>query len=202
MLCDDLLPASGCLALTYGIQRKFSFEAVLDSRGCNVTSLDPTVTYPSKLPRTNVTFLKVGAPMLGTANFSVASPMQILKQIQKQNSSNHDLSVLKMDCEGCEYALAKSVEAEYPKFFRHVQQFAVEVHLTRHYITKLSTLREYDKLLKFLFEAGHSLRSAEIGACGPHRSMFSDEGLRKVLDTAHYPYGPMKGCQNFLFVRD
>lgn len=31
-----------------------------------------------------------------------------------------------MDCEGCEYALARDVLAEDPAFFHHVSQFAVE----------------------------------------------------------------------------
>lgn len=200
-LCGKLLPASGCLVLTYGIAGDFSFEAALDRRGCRVASFDPTVKYPNKLPNTTVDFLKIGAPMLGNSPFAVASPVQMLKNFSVV--ANQKLSVLKMDCEGCEYAIAKSVEAERPDFFRHVDQFAVEVHFVPPFLTTLSTLHEYDKLLKLLFDAGLRLRSVKIGACGRHhRQNFTDKELTKAVEDSKYPHGPFKGCQNFLFVRD
>jgi hypothetical protein len=42
--------------------------------------------------------------------------------------------VLKMDCEGCEYSIYTSVMEHDPNFFQRVDQFALEVHLSRVWI--------------------------------------------------------------------
>ena len=39
------------------------------------------------------------------------------------------IPILKMDCEGCEYAIARDVLLEEPLFFHSVDQFTFEAHL-------------------------------------------------------------------------
>jgi hypothetical protein len=42
------------------------------------------------------------------------------------------VTILKADCEGCEYSLARDVLEEDPDFFQHIDQFTVEVHYSRY----------------------------------------------------------------------
>jgi hypothetical protein len=52
-----------------------------------------------------------------------------------KKSPRHDrIDLLKMDYEGCEYALAQDILLEDPDFLRTVDQLAIEIHVSRKWL--------------------------------------------------------------------
>merc|ERR1711879_753012 len=97
--------------------------------GCNGFGFDPTVQHPFHLTN-NVTFLPLGAPVLNDRN-----PWQSDSPVFVANAMGLGrLGVLKMDCEGCEYAIYKSILdcQQGPDcdrhFFAKVDQVVLELH--------------------------------------------------------------------------
>lgn len=50
------------------------------------------------------------------------------------------VDVLKMDCEGCEYALPRDVLMEDPTFFHRVGQISLEIHTSAVWVNSTETL--------------------------------------------------------------
>ena len=75
------------------------------------------------------------------------------------------IAVLKMDCEGCEYALYKDVMAHNPTFFQKIDQFAVEFHLSRKWLKGRMEAVELGRLLVLLSIEGFVLKHIELGSC-------------------------------------
>jgi len=67
-----------------------------------------------------------------------------------------------MDCEGCEYSLARDVLQEDPKFFDHVGQFAVEVHFSKKWMKGKEELHALASLLQIMKESGLEFIEAKI----------------------------------------
>ena len=64
-----------------------------------------------------------------------------------------------MDCEGCEYKLFEDVMAHDPLFFTRVDQFAIEVHLSKTIgASSDENVIMYGKLLALLHRSGHRLQ--------------------------------------------
>lgn len=104
-----------CLVYSVGILNDWRFDAEMAKLGCEVHSFDPTVDFPEKLAP-NVTFHKIG--LFGgdrNESFSVngykspfgnqiAGDMMHLSEIVHMLGHEHrNISVLKIDCEGCEW---------------------------------------------------------------------------------------------------
>lgn len=203
-LCDRQYEAP-CIAISYGIDRDYSFDVdVQKQTGCKVFSLDPTITHPAELAE-HVYFLKWGAPLLtkgvATDGFRKAhedwvsiSPPALAHML----APSQPVPILKMDCEGCEYALYSEVMAHDPTFFERVDQFAVEVHVSRMWMKSRKELVEYGRLLALLFRLSFRLEWQRLDHCTPSHE---ETGLLPELAELRYHDGKRGHCENFLFAR-
>jgi hypothetical protein len=156
--------------------------------------MDPTVRHPSSLAP-NVFFAQMGAPMLGpvAANWLIASPVLMAKTL-----GFHNISVIKMDCEGCEYALAQDVLAHDARFFERVNLISLEIHTGKLWCKTRNHVVGLGKLWLLLKQAGLHLIDADITLCAPEDEA---HGCLQDLVDAGYPCIPKKMCQNFLWAR-
>lgn len=193
-LCQPL--PQHCTFYSFGISRDYSFDVQLaEDYACQGFAADPTVTHPSKLHE-SVTFHQIGAKMLtgdkSTGWFSTSMP----SLMKWRNDERVD--ILKMDCEGCEYSLAKDIAFEDPSFFDKVGQFAVEVHLSKVWLNSTEHLYSLGKLFQYLEDAGFRLAHSTVEGCATY-----DEapGCMETLAEVGIPCGNGKSCHNYLFAR-
>ena len=150
-LCGNLFPRAGrCRFISVGISNDWSFDTALSSLSCSGLALDPTVNLPTILVP-GVLFLKLGAYShnhSGNIRFDTISMPRLRKWY------GHPLSILKMDCEGCEYALAETIERDDPNFFRHVSQFSVELHLPSYFMRSDDDVYRLGRLLRLIRQSG------------------------------------------------
>jgi hypothetical protein len=116
------------------------------------------------------------------------------------------VNFLKMDCEGCEYALARDVVREDPGFFNKVDQLAIEIHVSKRWLEDEETLYHLGLLYELLKQAGLELQNFNLNGCSP-----KDEaaGCRPELEALDFPCGIDKlysstsgnSCHNALFTR-
>jgi hypothetical protein len=191
-LCTRNLPKKPCYFYSFGINRDYSFDVNLTEKwGCFGFAADPTVTHPALLhPR--VTFHSLGASSL-RHTFMFSTTMPALRLWLK-----HDrVAVLKMDCEGCEYALAGDILREDRQFFHHIDQFSVEIHYSRVWLNSTEELYSLATLLHLLKEADMQLIHVDITHCGPWdeaKGLLPDvESRGLLLKDGH--------CHNYLFAR-
>jgi len=192
-LCD-YKPAKSCQFYSFGISNDYSFDTDLAQKwGCQGFAADPTVIHPSKL-HPNVTFHSIGAKMRTALPFQIVTSMPALRKWL----GHAQVTVLKMDCEGYEYSLGEDIALEDPAFFTHVDQFAVEVHVSKHWLETQNALYSLGLLFHFLDEAGLRLQHAEILGCDPEKER---RGCMDELVEMDYPCGLGKSCHNYLFAR-
>merc|ERR1719410_2342608 len=89
--------------------------------------------------------------------------------LRKALGSPH-LNVLKMDCEGCEFSLARDIIKDDITFLQHVDQLAIEVHLAREWLNTTETLYYYGALLKMLHDNGFRLHDVRAASCAPEHT--------------------------------
>ena len=193
-LCNPI--KHGCIFYSFGISSDYSFDSQLaEMFECSGFAADPTVSHTSSLhPR--VTFHQIGAKMLHepaqTKWFSTSMP-----SLMKWRGDKY-VDILKMDCEGCEYSLAKDVLLEDPTFFHKIGQFAFEIHVSKVWIATIEEIYALGKLFELLYDAGLQLAHASVGGCASY-----DEapGCLKELMEIGIPCGQGKSCHNYLFGR-
>jgi len=181
--------------LSFGIANDYSFDTDLANKAtCSGLALDPTIKHNSML-NDRVWFLCMGATTLEDppAGWMVTSVPGILKFAHWES-----IDVLKMDCEGCEYAIARDVLAEDPELFKRVGQFAIEIHISKKWIQSMEHLLNLGKLFVLLEDAGLSLITAELTTC-----LDVDEapGCHEKLLELNFPCSQHHMCQNYLFAR-
>ena len=208
-LIDTGKPNSTCVFYSYGIARDFSFDDNLARAWeCKGFLFDPSVVHPSLLPA-NLHFFHLAAPLLSDApdcfsdpggrkcrdlaEWIAVSPPQFMAFLKHPR-----IDVLKMDCEGCEYALARDVAALDPAFFSRVGQFALEVHASRFWATTPLHEHYLGLLYHMLFAAGLTLEDAHVGGCGPKTELV---GCPPAMQEVGYPCGVARSCHNYLFAR-
>ena len=193
-LCNTV--PDNCTFYSFGISEDYSFDIHLaENYSCQGFAADPTITHPSKL-HSNITFHQIGAKMLRAEQdqkwFSTSIP-SLMKWRRDER-----IDVLKMDCEGCEYSIAKDVCLESPQFFESVGQFAVEIHMSKVWLNSSEYIFSLGKLFQALDEAKLKLAHSSIRGCAP-----ADEeaGCLDILDDVGIPCGKGKSCHNYLFAR-
>lgn len=158
---DDILKAGvqNCLVYSFGITDEWGFDKDMGALGCEVHSFDPTVSLPEHLAP-NVTFHKWGL-FGGSRNDSAAMNFKNDKYgkidgemyhlgeiIFKLGHQGKNLSVFKIDCEGCEWEVFGYMHAgswtqavsSGPRHHHHgpmdvIQQLLVEVHFSEPFLT-------------------------------------------------------------------
>ena len=196
-LCAELKPRGPCTFYSYGIQQDYTFDtAMADDWGCKGVALDPSVTHPSKLHR-KVTFHNIAARTMDAtedAQWDLVTTVPGLKKFLR-----HDrIDVLKMDCEGCEYALAQDILLEDPGFLRKVDQLAIEIHVSRKWLKTEAHAHHLGMLYALAKDSGLRLVETVFGGCHP-----DDEapGCHPVLQAAGFPCQGGMMCNNLLFAR-
>ena len=199
-LCDyrSVIRQKGsCLFYSFGIASNYHFDTELASEwGCQGVAFDPNAVHMSKL-HPKITFHTIAGRMLSDAGSRHWLLTSTVPKLQKCFGHTR-IDILKMDCEGCEYSLARDIEEENLQFFENVNQFAVEVHVSKRWMETSEYVLYYGKLLYFLEQANLRLMYASIGSCAPY-----DEALgcpQELLDV-NYPCGSGKMCHNLLFAK-
>jgi len=227
MVVRDLLPAKGkgdCIVVSYGLSNDVTFEEEMSKKhGCRGLAMDPTIPgAPPGLSGTSFEYRKVGAPLLDglqhrdseslvATRFPTLSPVLAAKELHGGALDGKVLSLLKMDCEGCEYAIASLVAAEMPTFFSSVKQLAIEIHVSATFMSTEKHLQALEQLMGMLSSAGLKLVHAQFGGCGAELKLswwqrMQDENVGRYsytclpgVETAGWPC--RLTCQNLLFAR-
>jgi len=202
-LCADMLEKvikDTCQFISFGISDVYSFEKVLSKKyGCHGFSADPTVSYNSNI-FPNVTFNQIGANLLvpneEQINNKDGQPWWVINVplLKKALGINH-LDVLKLDCEGCEYGIAKDIVRDDPTFFHHIDQFAVETHTARLWLNNTETVYYYGMLMKLLSDAGLILQDVRATSCAPEHTRTG------CFDDVKFLCGNPNRCQSYLFAK-
>ena len=157
---------------------------------------DPSVDHPSHIhPR--VTFHNFAARTLDAEADAVWQHVVTMPGLRRV-LGHRRLSVLKVDCEGCEYAIAEDVLREDPTFFRHIDQLAIEIHLARKWAVTKEHVDNLGRLYGLATAAGLQVVHAVVGGCNPN-----DEatGCNPAFLAAGFACGDREMCQNVLFAR-
>ena len=85
-----------------------------------------------------------------------------------------------------------------PNFFDRVDQFVLEVHLSRKWAPDRATFLDYGRLLALLRRSGHVLRHVQFGFCSGGEVM----GLDPVVNQSGYYRRAGGHCENLLFARE
>jgi hypothetical protein len=206
---------NNCTFISFGINDDPSFDVKLaEDWNCRGFAGDPTVPHPSKLhPR--VTFHNVGASMIsdneerkidkgGTEDWWSTSMPKLRFWLGVEH-----INILKLDCEGCEYALARDILREDPDFLKHVDQISIETHVTRTWMNTQEELYYFALHFALLEEAGFKLEWSDVFGCSKRHEV---EGCMEELGQYGFPcgYDPWPGkktvvlgrsCQDFLWKR-
>ena len=198
-LCADLKPRDPhkCIFYSYGIQHDYSFDTMMaDEWGCKGVALDPSVTHPSKL-HPKVTFHNIAARTMDAAEDAQWDLVTTVPGLKKF-LGHERINVLKMDCEGCEYALAQDILREDPTFLHSVDQLAIEIHVSQKWLKSEAHAHHLGMLYALTKEAGLRLAETVFGGCHPN-----DEapGCHPVLQEAGFPCQSGMMCTNLLFAR-
>ena len=183
-----------CGLISYGVDYEYTFEVhVKNVMGCSVVAMDPTVDHKPELAP-GVRFFKHGAPMPASRNtpgWKTVPPHEAARHFDADSQL-----LLKMDCEGCEYAIHGAVPDD---FFKRVDQFALEVHVAKSLgLISLIELTALANLYQTLENAGLELADVMLTPCAAH-----DEAsgvLPELLSTGYHVKGEGM-CQNLLFAR-
>lgn len=198
LLCENLLPKPGtpCAFLSYGIASDWSFDSALSQvTGCRGFLFDPTVNHKAQ-PEINLWFGAFAAPMLhGTAGWVELSPPRAMAAFVRQGDR---VPVLKMDCEGGEYAVADAIIRQDRHMLQRVSQVALEVHTGIKWCKGHAEVVGLARLFWLMNEAGMSFIRAHIGDCAHTDEM---AGYNQELVDHGIPSARGKCCQEWLFAR-
>jgi len=194
-LCNKR-PKKPCLFYSFGISNDYNFDVDLaNTWQCQGVAFDPSVVHQSQL-HPKVTFHMIGAKTLSDEDdnhWPLVASVPALR-----NCFKHKVNILKMDCEGCEFSLARDVENEMPDFFSNVDQVAIEIHVSKFWIKTWAHVINLAKLLALLEKNNLQLADADLTSCAPHHEDF---GCPSVLLESGYPCSKQRMCQNLLFAR-
>lgn len=186
-----------CLFYSFGIGKNYQFDLDLANEwNCQGVAFDPNVQYEAKI-HPNITFHMIAARTLSEENDRRWPLVSTVPKIQK-SFSHITIDVLKMDCEGCEYSLARDIEEENPNFFDNIDQFATEIHVAKYWINSEMHLLNMGKLFLLLEQAGLRLMHASMSGLG-----YESKNLQcpqEILDIK-YPCDRNTQLHNLLFAR-
>lgn len=193
-LCELSQPVSEkCMFWSFGISNDYSFDIDLSEAGCSGFAFDPSVSLPSQLVE-RVIFFQMAANMLTE---SEKLPAYTYASLPKLMQALHvtGIDVLKLDCEGCEYALFSDISQSGKNMFEHVQQLTIELHVSDAFLLTRDHVVELGKLLHLLRLSNMHLVSVDLTSLGPGES-----GCTNIAGTG-YPCEIGLACHNLLFAK-
>jgi len=208
-------PPKPCTFLSFGIFNDPSFDIdVADNWGCRGFAADPTVTHPSKL-HDLVTFHNIGATMLtdneerltnkgGTSDWWMTS----IPKLRYFLGIEH-IDMIKIDCEGCELALARDILREDPDFLHRVDQINIETHVTKAWMNTREDTYYFGLMFALMEEAGYVMEWSSVFGCAKRHEI---QGCMPEIHEFGWPcgYNDWPGhpnvvlgwsCQEFTFKR-
>lgn len=119
------------------------------------------------------------------------------------------INIVKLDCEGCEYALARDMLREDPDFLKHVDQISIETHVSKAWLTTREQMYYLGMHFALLEEAGFVLEWSEVFGCNRRHEY---PGCIPEINQTGFPcgYDPWPGrkyavkgrsCHDFLWKR-
>ena len=146
-LClDDWEPAQGCLVFSVGVGNAWQFDDALATQlGCEVHSFDPTQELLAAheahhVPGVHFHFVGLGQTRTSTyGTKGRGAQMQPLPEIMSRWAGKRTIDVLKIDCEGCEWAVLYLLAHEYPNVLRRVRLILIELHVSKRMVKRKST---------------------------------------------------------------
>jgi hypothetical protein len=150
-----------CVVYSFGTANAFQVEVVFAEAGCVVHTFDPTVhsrqqneAYAQSLGR-NFKFHFVGIGRNTVNSGATSGPIMTLSDIEKlilkpmrrsgegtAGKEGSSLTVLKMNCEGCEWKALHQIATETPELLDNVHTIILEMHLeTTHQMATSSDLK-------------------------------------------------------------
>ena len=173
---------SSCKFFSFGIRDDPSWDIHLgDSWNCRGFAGDPSIVHPSKIHPT-VTFHNVGLKMLRSNVEQRKDPkdewiLVSMPQLRKFLNWTY-IDIIKIDCEGCEVAMARDILAEDPTFLDNVGQLSIETHVTRTWVNSTEELYYYALMFVLLEDAGFKLIWSNVFGCGK----WEHDGCREELN--------------------
>lgn len=195
-LCD-VAPSPSCRFLSFGVGSEYSFDTNLSATAnCRGVGFDPfLINHNAKLSN-DFWFVAMGANTLfpmSSQNYITASIPALLRWLNWDH-----LDVLKLDCAGCEFALARDIMLDDPAFLEKVDQLSVRFHITKAYANTDDHLINMGKLFILLRGAGLQLIETNTHGC-THEKEFV--GCHAKLAELGYQCASNQVCQNFLFAK-
>lgn len=196
-----------CLAFSIGIGNHWEFEDALVSKGCEVHAFDPTLTLLEKHHRhvrnasSLLQFHYVGLGNNGSRMYqgmygsisSDASMMQLDEMFQRFAGNRH-VTVLKIDCEGCEWAAFRHIIAHAPRLLQYVRTINLEIHLSTS--LQMSDPNDVGVLFRHLIDDhGFGFHRARV-RCGAARDR---NQVHPILVSAGF--GRLPCCFELMFIR-
>jgi len=197
-------PEEGCTFFSFGINDDPSFDKTLGEEwNCRGFAGDPTVPHPSKL-HPKVTFHNVGASMLvdneerlinkgGTEDWWVTS----MPKLRYWLGLDH-VNIIKLDCEGCEFAFARDILREDPSFLSHVDQLSIETHVSKSWMTTREHLYYFGLHFALLEEAGFVMEWSQVFGCSKRHE---EPGCLEEMYGFPCGYKPWPGHPNVVLGR-
>ena len=193
MLCQPFVERLGSrtdtrrpLVYSFGIANEWDFEDYMGSRGFEVHAFDPTSRFRDEhekhsAPNVHFHFMGLGARggAAGRMHFagygSLGGEVLALDELTERlghgdRDDQRPISLLKIDCEGCEWEAFVDVAVRAPHLVRRVCTLILEVHVTRS--LQMNTTADLGRMAAFwrhyVVEAGfrfwfmHSNPGAEV----------------------------------------
>ncbi|KAJ3407602.1 hypothetical protein HDV05_005383 [Chytridiales sp. JEL 0842] len=176
--------AVNCNFLSFGIGNDYSFDRTLATDyNCRGVALDPATSHPSYLVEdgAKVKALPFGADLLYTAdkpNSWITTSIPAMTKFVKFAKVN----ILKMNCAGCEYSLARDVSHQDPSFFSRVDQAIIVINPTKAHLRTPRHAHYLGLLLAQLDYAGLKLQAVEGSDCGKTEEV---ECLKELVEEQH-----------------
>jgi hypothetical protein len=145
LLCNEYVSHADdedCLVYTFGIANQWNFEDWIGYKNCEVHAHDPTTKYREvheahQAKNVHFHYQGLGVPGKTTTHFTgygqMGGPMMTLGELWRDHghaASNRRISLLKIDCEGCEFEAFHQLATAEPEVVSQVCTIILEVHFS------------------------------------------------------------------------